>query len=153
MSPAKGRAEEMVYDTERATLTSYLDSKKLKHTKQRDVILTTFLDAKSHVSAEQLYDRVRDVNAGIGYTTVYRTLKLLVDAGIAQERRFDDGLTRYEVEHKHHDHLVCLNCGRIIEFASEEIEVAQEQIAKDQGFKILHHRHELYGHCSGCQAN
>jgi Fur family ferric uptake transcriptional regulator len=141
----------MVYDTERATLTRYLESKKLKHTKQRDVILTAFLDAKSHVSAEQLYDRVRDVNAGIGYTTVYRTLKLLVDAGIAQERRFDDGLTRYEVEHKHHDHLVCLKCGRIIEFESDEIEAAQDRIAIGQGFKILHHRHELYGHCSNCQ--
>ncbi len=143
----------MAYDAERATLTSYLESKKLKHTKQREVILTAFFDARSHVSAEQLYDRVRDVNAGIGYTTVYRTLKLLVDAGLAQERRFDDGLTRYEVEHKHHDHLVCLKCGRIVEFESEEIETAQEAVARANGFKILHHRHELYGNCDRCQGN
>ncbi|MCP5042857.1 MAG: transcriptional repressor [bacterium] len=143
----------MKYEIERGALAKYLAGMGLKHTKQRDVILTMFLDSRAHVSAEQLYQKVRKKSPSIGYTTVYRTLKLFVDAGIAQERRFDDGLTRYETEHAHHDHLVCLQCGKIVEFNSELIETAQEKIAVEYGFKVLHHRHELYGHCSSCQGD
>ncbi len=141
----------MKYETERAQLSTYLAGMGLKHTKQRDVILTTFLGSRDHVSAEDLYQRVRKKSPNIGYTTVYRTLKLFVDAGLAQERRFDDGFTRYESEHTHHDHLVCLGCGKIVEFNSELIEDAQAKIAVEYGFKVLHHRHELYGRCSDCQ--
>jgi len=141
----------MEYESERVALTRYLEKKNLKHTKQRDYILVAFLESKAHISAEDLYQKVREEKPGIGYTTVYRTLKLLVDAGIAQERRFDDGLTRYEVEQHHHDHLVCLKCGNIREFESKLIEDAQEKIARDYGFKIVRHRHELYGHCPNCR--
>lgn len=141
------------YETERSQLSTYLAGMGLKHTKQRDVILTAFLDSPDHVSAEQLYQRVRKKAPSIGYTTVYRTLKLLVEAGLAQERRFDDGLTRYETEHAHHDHLVCLGCGKIIEFNSELIEDTQEKIAVEYGFEVVHHRHELYGQCAECRAN
>ena len=141
----------MNYETERAALASYLDGMGLKHTKQRDVILIAFLESHEHLSAEQLHQEVRKHSPSIGYTTVYRTLKLLVDAGLAQERRFDDGLTRYEIEHAHHDHLVCLKCGKIIEFKSELIEDTQEKIAVEYGFKVLRHRHELYGHCLACR--
>jgi Fur family ferric uptake transcriptional regulator len=141
----------MKYETERAALAGYLNGMGLKHTKQRDVILVAFLESHEHVSAEQLYQKVRSDAPSIGYTTVYRTLKLLVDAGIAQERRFDDGLTRYEVEHAHHDHLVCLTCGKIIEFESKLIEDTQDKIAVEYGFNVVRHRHELYGHCSKCQ--
>ncbi len=140
----------MEYEAQRAELARYLDGMGLKHTKQRDLILLSFLGCNEHVSAEQLYQMVRSENASIGYTTVYRTLKLLVDAGLAQERRFDDGLTRYEVEHAHHDHLVCLGCGKIVEFGSDEIEAAQDRVADVHGFKIVRHRHELYGHCPNC---
>lgn len=141
----------MSYEVEREKLARYLDGTGLKHTKQRDLILVAFLESHEHISAEQLYQIVLEFAPTIGYTTVYRTLKLLVDAGIAQERRFDDGLTRYEVEHAHHDHLVCLNCGKIIEFNSDLIEDTQNEIAVEYGFKVLRHRHELYGHCSSCQ--
>lgn len=140
----------MKYETEREALAKYLDGMGLKHTKQRDVILVAFLESHEHMSAEQLYQEVQKESPSVGYTTVYRTLKLLVDAGLAQERRFDDGLTRYEVEHAHHDHLVCLKCGKIVEFNSELIEDTQEKIAIEYGFKVLRHRHELYGHCSNC---
>lgn len=143
----------MKYEVEREKLAQHLDSSGLKHTKQRDVILIAFLDSHEHISAEQLYQVVRKEAPSIGYTTVYRTLKLLVDAGIAQERRFDDGLVRYEVEHAHHDHLVCLSCGKIIEFNSELIEDTQDAIAIEYGFKVLRHRHELYGHCSDCRGD
>ena len=131
----------------------YLESRSLKHTKQRDLILLTFLDATGHVTSEDIYQTVRAEHPTVGYTTVYRTMKLLVDAGLAQERAFDDGVTRYEIEHEHHDHLVCTRCGRIIEFECELIEEAQLKIAEQYGFQVLRHRHELYGFCSDCQAD
>jgi len=140
----------MAHEAERAALSAYLEEKNLKHTKQRDVILDAFLDARGHATSEELYRLVREVNSNIGYTTVYRTLKLLVDAGIAQERHFDDGIARYEIEHDHHDHLVCLECGKIVEFESPLIEATQEQIAAEHSFTLKRHRHELYGYCAHC---
>jgi Fur family ferric uptake transcriptional regulator len=142
----------MVGQTQREVLARYLEEHHLKHTKQRDLILDTFLGTRGHVTSEEMYQRVRETNSDIGYTTVYRTMKLLAEAGLAQERHFDDGVTRYEVEHAHHDHLVCLRCGKIIEFECEEIEVAQTEVAERYGFTILRHRHELYGHCKDCSA-
>ena len=141
----------MAHEVERRALARYLEDNNLKHTKQRDEILDAFLDVKGHVTGEELYGRVRERTPQIGYTTVYRTLKLLCDAGLAHVRHFDDGITRYEVAHEHHDHLVCLRCGKIIEFECEMIESAQEKIAARYGFRVLRHRHELYGHCSDCQ--
>jgi Fur family ferric uptake transcriptional regulator len=140
----------MAHEAERAALSAYLEEKNLKHTKQRDVILDAFLDARGHATSEELYRLVREVNSNIGYTTVYRTLKLLVDAGIAQERHFDDGIARYDIDHDHHDHLVCLECGKIVEFESPLIEATQEQIAAEHNFTLKRHRHELYGYCAHC---
>ena len=142
----------MSQEAPREVLARYLEEHNLKHTKQRDVILEAFLSAGGHVTSEELYQRVRLEHPNIGYTTVYRTMKLLADAGLAQERHFDDGVTRYETEEEHHDHLVCLRCGKIIEFECEEIETAQAEVATQHGFRILRHRHELYGHCSSCAA-
>ena len=136
--------------SEREVLARYLEEHNLKHTKQRDVILDAFLDSKGHVTSEELYQHVREQHPNIGYTTVYRTMKLLADAGVAQERHFGDGVTRYEVEQEHHDHLVCLGCGRIVEFECEEIEAAQREIAKRHRFRLERHRHELYGYCAAC---
>ena len=141
----------MGHDAERKILTTYLEDNHLKRTRQREVILETFLDRGGHVSSEELHRVVRDENPGIGYTTVYRTMKLLVDAGLAEETHFDDGVVRYEPEHRHHDHLVCTVCGKIIEFESEKIERAQSKIAEDLDFFIEWHRHELYGRCSDCR--
>jgi Fur family ferric uptake transcriptional regulator len=140
----------MAHEAERAALSAYLEEKSLKHTRQRDVILDAFLDAGGHATSEELYQHVREINPNIGYTTVYRTMKLLVDAGIAQERHFDDGIARYEIEHEHHDHLVCLECGKIVEFESPLIEATQEQIAAENNFTLKRHRHELYGYCAHC---
>ena len=77
-------------------------------------------------------------------------MKLLCEAGLAREHNFD-GTARYEIEHEHHDHLVCTRCGKIIEFECEMIETAQNRIAASYGFRVLRHRHELYGHCADCQ--
>jgi Fur family ferric uptake transcriptional regulator len=141
----------MAHEVERHALARYLEDHNLKHTRQRDAILDVFLDASGHITGEELYDRVREQHPSIGYTTVYRTLKLLCDAGLASERNFGDGITRYEIAHEHHDHLVCLKCGKIIEFECAMIESTQEEIAARYRFRVLRHRHELYGHCSSCR--
>ena len=140
----------MSNEVEHEALSRYLEEHGLKRTTQRDVILDAFLKAQGHVSSEDLYQTIREVNPRIGYTTVYRTMKLLVDAGLAVERHFDDGVTRYEIEHEHHDHLVCTKCGKIIEFECQMIEHAQQDIADKYGFRVLRHRHELYGLCESC---
>jgi Fur family ferric uptake transcriptional regulator len=141
----------MVHEIEHRILSRYLEAHSLKHTKQRDAILDIFLEASGHISSEEIYQRIQDEHPSIGYTTVYRTMKLLCDAGLASEHRFDDGVARYEIEHAHHDHLVCVRCGKIVEFESEMIESSQEEIAARYGFRVLRHRHELYGHCESCR--
>ncbi len=141
----------MAHEVEHRSLTRYLEEHSLKHTKQRDAILDVFLQATGQITSEEIYQRVQDEHPSIGYTTVYRTMKLLCDAGLATERHFDDGLTRYEIAHEHHDHLVCIRCGKIIEFECQMIESAQDAIAVRYGFKVLRHRHELYGHCQDCR--
>jgi Fur family ferric uptake transcriptional regulator len=141
----------MAHEAERKALARYLDEHNLKHTKQRDAIVDQFLGATGHITSEDLYELVRKDFPSIGYTTVYRTLKLLCEAGIASEHHFDDGITRYEITQEHHDHLVCVRCGRIIEFECSMIESAQNEIAARYEFRILRHRHELYGHCSACR--
>jgi Fur family ferric uptake transcriptional regulator len=142
----------MAHEVEQRALARYLEEHNLKHTRQRDDILGVFLEAKGHITSDEIYNRVRERFSNIGYTTVYRTMKLLCDAGLASERHFDDGVRRYEIAHEHHDHLVCTRCGRIIEFECEMIEAAQQKIADRYGFRVLRHRHELYGHCSHCLA-
>jgi len=141
----------MANELEKKALAAYLDSHSLKHTRQREAILDVFLSAKGHITGEELHARVREASPGIGYTTVYRTMKLLCDAGLAMERHFDDGVTRYEIEHEHHDHLVCVKCGKIVEFECSMIESAQDRIVNEYGFRLLRHRHELYGHCPKCR--
>jgi Fur family ferric uptake transcriptional regulator len=124
----------------------------LKATKQREEIIRIFLNSPGHQSLSQVYTLVAKANPKIGYTTVYRTLKLLTRFGLAAEQKFADGETRYEpiVKGDHHDHLICLGCGRIIEFEDEALETLQNSIAQHYHFKIFHHRMELYGQCAKC---
>jgi Fur family ferric uptake transcriptional regulator len=134
-------------------LSEYLTGQGLKSTRQRDEILSIFVSAGRHLSAEELYLLVKKSHPGIGYATVYRTLKLLASAGLAEERRFEDGYTRYEYRatDSHHDHLICTKCGRIIEFENERIEQLQQDVARKNKFQVQSHKLELYGLCSGCQ--
>lgn len=134
-------------------LSRYLAGQGLRSTSQRDAILAVFIDAGQHLSAEELYALVRKAHPGIGYATVYRTLKLFAEAGLAQERRFEDGFTRYEhiSSDEHHDHLICTKCGAIIEFENERIEALQEDVARKNHFQVLSHKLELYGLCAGCR--
>jgi len=124
----------------------------LKYTRQREEILHVFLNSPGHRNVGEIYAQVVKANPKIGYATVYRTLKLLTRLGLATERRFDDGETRYErvPEGKHHDHLICLGCGKIIEFEDSALEALQNGIAERHRFHVFHHRMELYGQCQGC---
>ena len=126
----------------------YLTTHKLNTTQQRELIVDHFLRCRDHVSIDELLTRVRKRNKRVGYATVYRTLKLLVDCGLAHQRQFGDGQARYEVAGAHHDHLICARCGVILEFEDDEIERLQDRIAaRLGGFTVLRHRHELYGLC------
>ncbi len=131
----------------------YILQKGLKSTRQRDIILDAFLSSDRHMSIEELYLKVRAKHPNIGYATVYRTLKLFAESGLAREIQFGDGQTRYEHvnEGEHHDHLVCTRCGAIAEFANEAIEKLQDEVASSHGFLIETHKLELYGICGKCR--
>ncbi len=132
----------------------YLAANKLKQTPHRKLILETFLTGEGHRSVEDIYRDVRVEESRIGYTTVYRTMKLLTQAGLAREIDLADGLTRYEhlYNHTHHDHLVCTGCGRSIEFLNAELEKIQESASSRLGFKVLDHKLQIYGLCSLCRS-
>jgi len=131
-----------------------LKEKGLKSTAQRDDIARVFFASTRHMSIDDLYQEVRKVNPRVGYATVYRTIKLLKDCELADERHFADGQTRYEnaeSDEEHHDHLICDKCGKIVEFNDQRLESLQEQIASDLGFVLARHRMELYGICRECR--
>ncbi len=132
---------------------SYIGKKGLKFTNQRDFIALSFFRVRSHISLDELFRKVRKSEPGIGYATVYRTMKLLTDSGLAVTRQFGDGQTRYEnfPEGGHHDHLICLKCSKIVEFQNQKIEDLQNETASHHGFKVISHKLELYGYCSKCQ--
>ncbi|HZP44702.1 MAG TPA: Fur family transcriptional regulator [Candidatus Binataceae bacterium] len=130
-----------------------LRERALKSTAPRDDIARVFFALSRHVSAEELYAEVKRINPHVGYATIYRTLKLLKDCGLLSERHFDEGQARYEVvgEH-HHDHFICEDCGRILEFEDEAIERMQRNIARRLGVTLHRHKLELYGRCADCAA-
>jgi Fur family transcriptional regulator, ferric uptake regulator len=124
----------------------------LKSTAQRDDIAHVFFASNRHISVEELYNEVKRINPRIGYATVYRTMKLLTECGLAVERHFRDGEARYEsqAEGHHHDHLICERCGKIVEFEEERIEALQAEVARRLGFQFTGHKMELYGLCREC---
>jgi Fur family ferric uptake transcriptional regulator len=132
----------------------FLKEKGLKFTRQRDEIVRVFMASNSHLSVDEVYQQVRQRNPRIGYATVYRTLKLMAESGWASSCQFGDRMSRFEhrAEGEHHDHLICILCGKIVEFESERIEALQSRIAQREGFRIYDHKLELYGHCPTCAA-
>lgn len=136
-----------------AAISARLKARGLKHSAVRDLVLEEFIRARSHVSIEQLLERVRARVPATGYSTVYRTLRLLVDEGHATARDFGGAQTLFEpADKRHHDHIVCVSCGQVREFEDQAIEARQEQAARRLGFRITSHRLELYGLCSSCAA-
>jgi len=121
----------------------------LRLTDQREAIVQVFFQADTHLSLVEILSLAQAQRKGIGYATVYRTMRLLADAGFAAEHHFGADQTRYEVKHagEHHDHLICVDCGRIIEFEDDTIERIQERIAQQHGFTVVSHRHEVYVRC------
>jgi len=133
-------------------LEQYISENKLKITKQRRAVLKVFLECKNHVSVEELYNIVLKTEPKIGLATVYRTLALLTKSGLALEMDFGDGQKRYESSYKsvHHDHMLCTECGKILEFNHPLIEKYQEEVAKQKNFKITSHKLALFGLCQDC---
>jgi Fur family ferric uptake transcriptional regulator len=133
----------------------YIARHGLKHTPQRRLIIHVFFAAGQHLSTEELYARVCAVDSSVGQATVYRTLKLLCEAGLAKEMHFGDGTARYEpaVDESHHDHLICTQCGKNIEVVDATIESLQESLARTHDFILTSHRMYLYGICSDCRKN
>jgi Fur family ferric uptake transcriptional regulator len=149
------RIDPAILDRLRARLTNYMAEKGLRSTQQRRLIVDTFFEGASHMTIEDLLNEVRSRDRGIGYATVYRTLKLLAECGVASERKFSDGLSRYELADEasaHHDHLICVSCGKITEFEEPRIEALQDEIAARHHFEVTSHKHEMYGTCSDCAA-
>ena len=124
----------------------------LKQTAQRDTILRTFLETRDHLSTDELHRLVQKKDERIGYTTVYRTLKLLAECGLASEVAFHDGIARYEHQYnrRSHHHMVCTECGSSVEFFSQEVGHLEEEIGRKYRYLTTRHTFQIYGICEEC---
>ena len=128
------------------TILQRCERKGLRMTSQRKIIAQVLEDAADHPDVEELYKRASKIDLTISIATVYRTVKLFDEAGILDKLEFGDGRARYEdAEREHHDHLIDINSGRVIEFMDSDIEKLQEKIAQKLGYKLMGHKLELYG--------
>ena len=131
----------------------FLKGKGMKITRPREIVVKEALAVKGHFTADDLWTRVYKKDRTASKATVYRTLQLLTQSRLIEPRDFEQGKLYYEqmVGHNHHDHLICLECGKITEFENLEIEELQEKVAKKYGFTISAHSHKMYGICSRCR--
>jgi Fur family ferric uptake transcriptional regulator len=131
---------------------TYLRARGHPVTPQRIRVAETLFGTHHHISAEEILERLRDRRRGVGKATVYRTLDLLREAGLIREHDFGDGCKRYEPQptRPHHEHLVCIQCGKVIEFVSEEIERVERDVAALHRFRPTLHKVEIYGLCEDC---
>ena len=132
----------------------FLEKNGMNMTPQRKVIVETFLETEGHFTAEDLYRLVKEKAPEVGQATVYRTLGLLVDSGLADSMDVGDGGALYEhaYGHAHHDHLICVVCDKKVEVYDEDIERRQEELAEAHGFELTRHRMLLFGVCADCEA-
>jgi len=120
--------------------------KGMRMTEQRRIIARVLSEATDHPDVEEVYRRASDIDSQISIATVYRTVRLFEEAGILERHDFGDGRARYEERpEEHHDHLINLETGEVIEFRNDEVEALQERIARELGFTLVDHRMELYG--------
>jgi len=140
-------------EEELEVFSQYLKKSGLKMTRQRQLVVESFLLAGGHLSTEELYELVKKRDAKLGFVTVFRTLKTLADCGLARETVLHDGPTRFEHTYKrpHHHHIVCVECDRTIEFLSPVSEQIQEEITSEYGFKPVRHNLQIFGVCPDCQ--
>lgn len=131
---------------------TYLRARGHPVTPQRIRVAETLFGTHQHISAEEILDRLRAGRRAVGKATVYRTLELLREAGLIREHDFGDGFKRYEPwpTRPHHEHLVCIRCGKVIEFESGEIERVEREVAALHRFRPTHHKVEIYGVCEEC---
>jgi Fur family ferric uptake transcriptional regulator len=131
----------------------YLRERSLPVTSQREQVAQVLFAAGGHLSVEDLEQLLRKRGLHVGKATIYRTLDLLAQSGMVHERDFGEGFRRYErvPGHPHHEHLICLRCGKVVEFSNERLEKMKELIAEEYGFQHRHHRLEIYGVCRECQ--
>ncbi len=128
------------------TITSRCEAKGLRMTEQRRTIAAVLQESSDHPDVEELFTRAADRDSGISLATVYRTVKLFEEAGILDKLEFGDGRARYEdAQREHHDHLIDIHTGAVIEFMDPDIEKLQEKIAEKLGFRLVGHKLELYG--------
>lgn len=122
-------------------------------TRQRDLVAETVLTSEDHLSVGAIQRRLKERGSRVGTATVYRTLELLVESGLVKAHDFGEGFKRYEPMpmQAHHEHLICLSCGRVAEFSNERFERMLPMIADEHGFQHQHHRVEIFGICRDCQ--
>jgi Fur family ferric uptake transcriptional regulator len=130
----------------------FIRAEGLKSTSQRSAILEAFLKMEDHVSVDDIYRSLRLQRQRVGYATVYRTMKLIAQCGLAREVRFDDGVSRFERKNQqdHHHHLVCTKCGKVTEFSSRAMDAGESEILKKHAFEMQYHRYEIFGLCRTC---
>ena len=131
----------------------YLREHSLPVTTQREQVAEVVLDSRGHLSVEDIEQRLRERGLHIGKATVYRTLDILARSGMISERDFGEGFRRYErvPGHPHHEHLICLRCGKVTEFTNDRLERLKALVAEEYGFQHHHHRLDIYGVCRECQ--
>lgn len=138
---------------EREIFYRHLQQNGLKKTAQRDLILDSFLKTQGHVSVDELTDIVREEDSSVGHTTIYRTMKLLSACNLARQVTLGDGRTRFELMYNHsrHDHLICTQCGKSVEFYDADLERLQRRIASFYRFRNSDHSLKIFGVCEACQ--
>ena len=143
----------MRVEQEQQIVESHLRRSGFRVTNQRSLIVRIALSTHDHFTADQLLERCRRADPNVSRATVYRTLTVLEKEGFVEGLETGDGGRRFEhvIGHEHHDHMVCLSCGRISEFRDDALERRQEAAAKRIGFKILRHSLRIYGTCRDCQ--
>ncbi len=131
----------------------FLRTRGLRQSQPRDDVADVFLRTEKHVSTQELFELVKKKHKNLGYATVARTLKLLAEAGLCRIVDFGDGTHRYEHEygHDHHDHLICSDCGKVVEIFSKKLEKAQDELIRKHGYQQVSHRLQIYGICPKCR--
>lgn len=140
-------------ESEKEIFKKYIKEKGLKFTPEREVILDEVFSTHDHFDVEKLYERISSKRERISRATIYRTLPLLLDCGLISEavRCKDRIYYEHTYGHKHHSHLVCIKCGKIIEFEDDKIEQEKERICKKYGFKPTEYRFGIKGYCKDCR--
>ena len=136
----------------RAKVEAHIREGGLRWTDQRRMIVDVFLGSNDHLTLDELHALAKKRDRGVGQATIYRTLRLLVECGVAQERHFNR-VTCFEIagEREHHDHLICKRCGAILEFRGTDVDAMKRKVAARFGFELVSHELDIYGICAACR--